>query len=410
MVTQEELEKMSPEEIAELQRKNCPFCKIIKGEIPAKKVYEDDDVLAILDINPASKGHLLVLPKEHVPILPLVKPPVFKKLFATTQLLIKVVKKSLHAAGVTVFIANGAVAGQQSPHFLFHIIPGEKDALPNFMMPKNESLSEEQRSLLDSLKNNLSIMMVNHAKREGRQPKNESPENQNADSTVATMSPEEVMEAKRAHIAKMLQENPDVKELLKNNPEEFKQTIQQNPQVEELFRGVDIDALSKNLNELAQQESEQASQQGSQQETQQVSQQETQQKVQTSATATSQEQNNAPSLSAVKTSPAQEWSDIFLGTDAFAQKEKVFAYFKEKPKAKELFLVDLPKFKELLSMRKDVQPIFEHVNLKKLAEKLKATKTQNADTTTLNTKSQNTGTGSQNANASTSDKGADTNE
>ena len=55
-VTEEELQKMSPEQIAELQKQNCIFCKIIAGEIPSKKVYEDDNFIGILDINPATQG------------------------------------------------------------------------------------------------------------------------------------------------------------------------------------------------------------------------------------------------------------------------------------------------------------------------------------------------------------------
>ena len=63
---------MSPEQIAEMQKQQCIFCKIIKGDIPGKKVFQDDFVEAILDINPAAKGHTLVMPKEHYPILPVI--------------------------------------------------------------------------------------------------------------------------------------------------------------------------------------------------------------------------------------------------------------------------------------------------------------------------------------------------
>ena len=61
---------MSPEQIMELQKQKCPFCQIVAGKIPSKTIYEDDKVLAILDINPIAKGHVLVMPKEHYPIMP----------------------------------------------------------------------------------------------------------------------------------------------------------------------------------------------------------------------------------------------------------------------------------------------------------------------------------------------------
>ena len=67
---QEKLKNMKPEELAQLQKQQCIFCQIISGKIPAKKIYDDEIAIAILDINPASKGHLLLLPKEHYMIMP----------------------------------------------------------------------------------------------------------------------------------------------------------------------------------------------------------------------------------------------------------------------------------------------------------------------------------------------------
>ena len=74
----------SPEELLKQQKANCLFCKIVAGEIPGKKVYEDERMLAILDINPVAKGHTLVLTKEHYPIMPLIPPEEFDHLFSTT--------------------------------------------------------------------------------------------------------------------------------------------------------------------------------------------------------------------------------------------------------------------------------------------------------------------------------------
>ena len=62
---QEKIAKMSPEERQKLMESQCIFCKIVKGEIPARTVYEDDDFIAFLDINPATPGHTLVIPKGH---------------------------------------------------------------------------------------------------------------------------------------------------------------------------------------------------------------------------------------------------------------------------------------------------------------------------------------------------------
>jgi histidine triad (HIT) family protein len=128
--SEEELKSMSPEELATLQKANCVFCKINAKEIPAQIIYEDDAVNCFLDINPAAKGHVLVAPKEHVQILPQIPPDVFKKLFIAAQHVSQSLLKALQVEGTTIFVANGAVAGQRAPHFLIHVIPREgKDGL-----------------------------------------------------------------------------------------------------------------------------------------------------------------------------------------------------------------------------------------------------------------------------------------
>jgi histidine triad (HIT) family protein len=126
MPTEEELEKMSPEELASYQKANCIFCKIIAKEIQSKIVFEDEQVLCILDINPAAPGHVLVIPKEHFALLPQIPEPLVNKLFLVAQHVSNAMLRSLNVQGTTIFIANGAVAGQRSPHFLFHIIPREE--------------------------------------------------------------------------------------------------------------------------------------------------------------------------------------------------------------------------------------------------------------------------------------------
>ena len=66
----EKLKNMSPEELKDFQKKQCIFCQIVGGKMEAKMVFEDDNVIAVLDINPANMGHILVMPKEHYAIMP----------------------------------------------------------------------------------------------------------------------------------------------------------------------------------------------------------------------------------------------------------------------------------------------------------------------------------------------------
>ncbi len=120
---EEKLKNMSPEEIAQLQKQQCIFCQILSGKIPSKKVYEDDICFAILDINPATKGHLLLIPKEHYSIMPQLPEETLRHLFLTAKTLSQLLLKAMRVSGTNVFIANGLAAGQRAQHFMIHIIP-----------------------------------------------------------------------------------------------------------------------------------------------------------------------------------------------------------------------------------------------------------------------------------------------
>jgi len=147
--TEEDLKNMSPEELAAYQKANCLFCKIINKEIDAKTVYEDESTIGILDINPAAPGHVLVMPKEHHALLPQIPEDVVEHLFQVGQHISSVMLRSLDVKGTTVFVANGAAAGQRAPHFIYHIIPRkEKDGL---FPPPTQPLPEQQRHELNKL-------------------------------------------------------------------------------------------------------------------------------------------------------------------------------------------------------------------------------------------------------------------
>ncbi len=122
-LTEEDLKKMSPEQIAELQKQNCIFCHIVSGRVSSKKIYEDDKCLAILDINPANPGHILLMPKEHYQIMPLIPEELINHLFVISKHLSQAQLRALKAQGTTIMVANGLVAGQRAPHFMMHIIP-----------------------------------------------------------------------------------------------------------------------------------------------------------------------------------------------------------------------------------------------------------------------------------------------
>jgi len=102
---------------------NCIFCKIANGEIPSSTVYEDEDFRVILDLGPASKGHALILPKNHYKDLCEADPEIAGKLFPLAGRIGAAMKKGLGASGFNVVQNNGTSAGQTVFHLHVHIIP-----------------------------------------------------------------------------------------------------------------------------------------------------------------------------------------------------------------------------------------------------------------------------------------------
>ena len=105
---------------------NCIFCKIANGIIPSASPYEDDEFKVILDLNPASKGHALVLPKKHAANLMELDEETAKKAMAVAKKMAAALQEGLKADGVNLVQNNGEAAGQTVMHFHLHIIPRYK--------------------------------------------------------------------------------------------------------------------------------------------------------------------------------------------------------------------------------------------------------------------------------------------
>ena len=102
---------------------NCIFCKIAAGEIPSRTVYEDNDFRVILDLGPASKGHALILPKDHAANLMELDDEVAAKVLPVAKKVGRAMMKSLGCAGLNIIQNNGEEAGQTVMHFHVHMIP-----------------------------------------------------------------------------------------------------------------------------------------------------------------------------------------------------------------------------------------------------------------------------------------------
>jgi histidine triad (HIT) family protein len=105
------------------QAENCIFCKIVRGELPSTNVYEDEASIAFMDINPASTGHTLIIPKDHAENLLAVSTPSLTAATVTTQKIAQAIQQALQPDGIRISQLNGAAAGQMVFHYHIHIIP-----------------------------------------------------------------------------------------------------------------------------------------------------------------------------------------------------------------------------------------------------------------------------------------------
>ncbi len=110
-----------------MKRENCIFCKIANGEIPSKTLYEDEDFKVILDLGPATKGHALILPKEHADNLYELPDEVAAKALVLAKKMACRMTEKLCCDGFNLVQNNGEIAGQTVMHFHLHLIPRYRD-------------------------------------------------------------------------------------------------------------------------------------------------------------------------------------------------------------------------------------------------------------------------------------------
>jgi len=131
---------------------NCIFCKIIKGESPCYKIYENEKVIVFLDINPWTRGHCLAVPKKHFQDIFDVDEETLKALILVVKKISSLAKEKLGALGVNIIQNNGKIAGQIVPHIHFQIIPRyENDGLEMSYTSnyKGDDLEEVAKRLTD---------------------------------------------------------------------------------------------------------------------------------------------------------------------------------------------------------------------------------------------------------------------
>ena len=102
---------------------DCIFCKIVSGEIPSFSIYEDDDTLAFMDINPANEGHALVIPKEHAANVHTVSDEAMVATVISAKKVAAAIDRTLNPEGLNLLQCNGPAAAQSVMHFHMHVLP-----------------------------------------------------------------------------------------------------------------------------------------------------------------------------------------------------------------------------------------------------------------------------------------------
>ncbi len=127
---------------------NCIFCKIAAGEIPSAVLFEDEDFRVILDVGPAAKGHMLVLPKQHFANLYEMPDELAGKAFILAKKMARKMKKALNCDGINVLQNNGEAAGQTVFHFHIHLIPRYRNDMLKIGWKPGELTQSDKAELL----------------------------------------------------------------------------------------------------------------------------------------------------------------------------------------------------------------------------------------------------------------------
>ncbi|MGE4571451.1 MAG: HIT family protein [Candidatus Izemoplasmatales bacterium] len=135
---------------------NCIFCKIIEGEIPSYKVYEDEHIMAFLDISQVTKGHTLIVPKKHVKNIFEMDEDVSKIIFKSVPKIANAIKKSFKPIGLNI-ISNNEKPLQSVDHFHIHLVPRYEDDGFDISFKNNQANFENKDYLeiLEKLKENI---------------------------------------------------------------------------------------------------------------------------------------------------------------------------------------------------------------------------------------------------------------
>ena len=134
-----------------MKKEDCIFCKIANGEIPSATVYESSEFRVIMDISPATRGHCLIITKEHYEDVYEIGAETAGKLFSLATVVARCLKEEVKCEGMNIIQNNGKIAGQTVFHFHLHLIPRYSKDQVNIMW-KNQEISKQE---LEEMSKNL---------------------------------------------------------------------------------------------------------------------------------------------------------------------------------------------------------------------------------------------------------------
>lgn len=140
---------------------NCIFCKIVNGDLPSSKIYEDKDLLAFLDIQPVNKGHVLIVPKQHKELMAELDDKILGRMIVLSKKVNQAMRKSeVQPEGINLFLADGKAAGQEVFHAHLHVIPRFKNDGFGFVFPEGYT-DKPPRHELDLIGQKIQLHMLN---------------------------------------------------------------------------------------------------------------------------------------------------------------------------------------------------------------------------------------------------------
>ena len=135
-----------------MKKDDCIFCKIANGEIPSACIYENKEFRVILDVGPATRGHVLILTKEHYDNIFEIDAETAGRLFSLASVVARAMKKTLNCDGMNILQNNGTIAGQTVFHFHLHLIPRNEGDQVKVTWPQGEISDDEKTELVNMIK------------------------------------------------------------------------------------------------------------------------------------------------------------------------------------------------------------------------------------------------------------------